>query len=309
VPTLTINNQPVQVDEGTTLLQAARAMDIEVPTLCYWEGVRPMNSCMLCVMRNADNGTLVPSCSTVCVDGMNIETDSGDVANARKDVLELIISEHVGDCEAPCSHTCPASMNIPVMMREIYDSDYDSAAYTVTNGLVFPWTLGYICPAPCENPCRRKSYDDDDGNSPAAQDRRVEIASSDNPELLETPEHSGKKCVAIVGAGITGMSARGCARKFGHAVHVIDERESEGRRQDAPHDRGRTAEARARFRNRQLIEKLGVKFEYGREVNGDLDATPAENYDIVILACNDVGKPGGNSLRGQRAQAARARRR
>jgi ferredoxin len=290
VPTLTINNQTVQVDEGTTLLQAARAMDIEVPTLCYWEGVRPMNSCMLCVMRNADNGTLVPSCSTVCVDGMNIETDSGDVANARKDVLELIISEHVGDCEAPCSHTCPASMNIPVMMREIYDSDYDSAAYTVTNGLVFPWTLGYICPAPCENPCRRKSYDE---TMKIRQLHRnvAERAQEENPELLETPEDSGRS-VAIIGAGITGMAASWVLRKQGHAV-TIYERESiaGGKMQHMTEEELPKHVLNAEIAN---IEKIGVKFELNREINGngDLDALQ-ENYDAVILACNEVGKPGG----------------
>ena len=88
---LTINNREIEVEAGTSLLKAAREMGIEVPTLCYWEGVQPMNSCMLCVMRDTKTGQLYPSCSTIAQEGMDIETDSGDVCEARKDVLELII--------------------------------------------------------------------------------------------------------------------------------------------------------------------------------------------------------------------------
>ncbi|MCC6154629.1 MAG: (2Fe-2S)-binding protein, partial [Candidatus Hydrogenedentes bacterium] len=204
MPIITINNKPIEVAPGTTVLQAARSLDIEVPTLCYWEGVRPMNSCMLCVVRNTKTGQLIPSCSSVVQEGMTIETDTGDVCTARKDVLELIISEHIGDCEAPCTHTCPASMNIPTMMRQIYENDFDGAAFTVTNGLVFPGTLGYVCPAPCESPCRRKSYDTT--MEIKYLHRNVsEKARKDNPELLDCPEDTGKH-VAIVGGGLAGMA-------------------------------------------------------------------------------------------------------
>ena len=202
MPTITINNTPIEVEEGTSILQAARAMDIEVPTLCYWEGVRPMNSCMLCVVRNKQTGQVVPSCSTIVTDGMEVETDSGDVCEARKEVLELIISEHVGDCEAPCSSGCPASMNIPVMMRQIYAGDIDDAAFTVTNGLVFPWTLGYVCPAPCQGPCRRKSYD----TTMQIKELHKSVAekcAGNNEELLECEPDTGKHIAVVGGGGMT----------------------------------------------------------------------------------------------------------
>ena len=290
MPTIVINNQTVEVDEGTTLIQAARAMGIEVPTLCYWEGVKPMNSCMLCVMRDTNTGNLMPSCSTVAADGMNVETDSGDVANARKDVLELIISEHVGDCEAPCTHTCPASMNIPVMMRQIYDSDYDDAAFTVTNGLVFPWTLGYVCPAPCENPCRRKSYDET-MQIRTLHRNMAERAQDENPELLETPDDSGRK-VAIVGAGITGMAASWVLRKQGHAATIYEKEAIAGGKM-----RTLTEEELPKHvldSEVANIEKIGVDFVFNSEINGngDLEAL-TDQYDAVILACGDIAKPGG----------------
>ncbi len=290
MPTITINNREVSVEQGTTLLNAARDIGIEVPTLCYWEGVRPMNSCMLCVMRNTKTGQLVPSCSTVAQEGMNVETDSGDVCQARHDVLELIISEHVGDCEAPCSHTCPASMNIPVMMRQIYEGDLDNAAYTVTNGLVFPGTLGYVCPAPCENPCRRKSYDE---TMQIKQLHREVSARArvENPELLECPPDSGQK-VAIVGGGMTGMSAAWVLRKAGHRVTIYEKEAKAGGKvrklteEELPKD-----VLDAEIEN---IHRLGVDFKYETTINGngDLHAI-VDEFDAVIVACNGVAKPGG----------------
>lgn len=280
----------MNVAEGTTVLQAARQLEIEVPTLCYWEGVRPMNSCMLCVVRNTKTGQLLPSCSSVVQDGMTIETDTGDVCEARKDVLELIISEHIGDCEAPCSHTCPASMNIPVMMREIYEGDFYAAAFTVTNGLVFPWTLGYVCPAPCENPCRRKSYDT------TMEIRHLhrniaERAHKENLELLECPPDTGQK-VAIVGGGLTGMSAAWVLRKMGHGVTVFEKEDKAGGKL-----RGLTEEELPKYvldAEIDFVTRLGIEFEYGAEIsgNGDLEAILNE-YDAVIVACNGVAKPGG----------------
>lgn len=287
---LTINNREIEVEAGTSLLKAAREMGIEVPTLCYWEGVQPMNSCMLCVMRDTKTGQLYPSCSAIAQEGMEIETDSGDVCEARKSVLELIISEHVGDCEAPCSHTCPASMNIPVMMRQIYDGDYDSAAYTVTNGLVFPWTLGYVCPAPCENPCRRKSYDETMKIRMLHRDI-AEKAQKDNPELLECPPDTGRH-VVIIGGGLAGMSAAWVLRKCGHActIHEKDEKAG-GKWRNLPEEEFPIHVLDAEI---DQISRLGVGFEYDRKINGngDMDAILSK-YDAVIVACEGVAEAGG----------------
>ncbi len=289
MPKITINNYELEVPEGTTILQAARQLEIEVPTLCYWEGVQPMNSCMLCVVRNTKTGQLLPSCSSLVQDGMTIETETGDVCAARKDVLELILSEHIGDCEAPCTHTCPASMNIPTMMRQIYDGDFDGAAYTVMNGLVFPGTLGYVCPAPCESPCRRKSYDET--MEIRYLHRNVAAkAEIENPEILECEPDSGKR-VAVVGAGITGMAVGWVLRKRGHAVTIFEKEEKAGGKmrnlpdETLPKDVLDTEIAR--------IAKVGCEFRFGHEVNGDLEQIRDE-FDAVVLACKGVGKAAGS---------------
>lgn len=295
MPKLTINNREMEVAEGTTILQAARQLEIEVPTLCYWEGVRPMNSCMLCVVRNTKTGQLLPSCSSLVQDGMTIETDTGDVCNARKDVLELIISEHIGDCEAPCTHTCPASMNIPVMMRQIFEGDFDAAAYTVTNGLVFPGTLGYVCPAPCENPCRRKSYDET--MEIRYLHRNVAAkAEIENPELTECPPDTGKR-VAIIGGGIAGMAAAWVCRKNGHAAVIFEKEAIAGGKlrklteEELPKAVLDTEIAR--------IMRTGVEFRFNTEVGAENFEQIKAEFDAVILSCNGVSKVGGKVFEGK----------
>lgn len=289
MPSLTINKRPIEVEAGTTLLKAARQLGIEIPTLCHWDGVPPMNSCMLCVVRNTKTGQLMPSCSTEAQDAMDIETDSGDVSLARKEVLDLIVSEHLGDCEAPCSHTCPASMNIPQMMRQMYSGDLEGAASTVTLGLVFPWTLGYVCPAPCQNPCRRKSYDE------AMQIRGMHksVAAQgmcDKEELLDRLPDTGKN-VAVIGAGMAGMSAAWVLRKFGHACTVYEKvSRAGGKLRQLPETELPAGVLEAEIAR---IERLGVVFVYDTEVDAGGLEDIQTRYDGIVAACNGVAEPSG----------------
>ena len=104
---LTIDGKFVEASEGATLLEAARRAGASIPTLCHMEGIRPLTSCMLCVVKDVKSGRLLPSCSVEIEDGMEIETGGEEVLASRRAVLELLLSEHVGDCEAPCLRTCP----------------------------------------------------------------------------------------------------------------------------------------------------------------------------------------------------------
>ena len=112
---LTIDNRPVEVAEGTTILKAARQAGIHIPTLCYFElaGMNFENKpggCRVCVVEVVKdfNGrprrNLAPACATECVDGMEVLTHSQRVINARRTVVELILSDHPTDCL-----TCPKS--------------------------------------------------------------------------------------------------------------------------------------------------------------------------------------------------------
>lgn len=106
---LTIDNKPVEVAEGTTILKAARQAGIHIPTLCYFE-LEGMNfenkpgGCRVCVVEVVKdfNGrprrNLAPACATECVEGMEVLTHSQRVINARRTVVELILSDHPTDC-------------------------------------------------------------------------------------------------------------------------------------------------------------------------------------------------------------------
>jgi predicted molibdopterin-dependent oxidoreductase YjgC len=89
---LTINGQPVTVDEGTTLLAAAAGIGVDVPTLCYLETLRPVNVCRLCVVEVEGARVLAPACSRAVEPGMKVHTNSDRVKHSRKLVLEMLAS-------------------------------------------------------------------------------------------------------------------------------------------------------------------------------------------------------------------------
>ncbi len=89
---LTIDGQPVAVPEGATLLDAARLVGIDTPTLCYLENLTPVNVCRICVVEVEGARTLVPACSRKAEPGMVVKTDSPRVRLSRRLVLELLAS-------------------------------------------------------------------------------------------------------------------------------------------------------------------------------------------------------------------------
>ena len=145
---LKINNIAVSVEPGTTILKAAQQLGLEIPTMCHNDEIEHFNSCMICLVKNAQNGKLYPSCSMPVAEGMEIITLDDEIREARQTGLELLLSDHVGDCEAPCTIACPAHMNIPTMNRLLATGKFDQALKTVKENIALPSVLGYICPAP-----------------------------------------------------------------------------------------------------------------------------------------------------------------
>jgi NADP-reducing hydrogenase subunit HndD len=109
---LTIDNKIVEVQKGTTINKAARQLDIDIPVLCYME-LHDMNiennpaGCRICVVEVQGRRNLAPSCATKCEEGMVVKTHSTRVLNARRTVMEFILSDHPKDCLiCPKSGTC-----------------------------------------------------------------------------------------------------------------------------------------------------------------------------------------------------------
>ena len=203
---ITLNGRPLEVSADKTILEAAQGQGVFIPTLCFANGSERFTSCMLCVVHELDSDRLLPSCSAPVAEGMRIETENEKVEDARRDALNFLLSEHVGDCEAPCQRACPAQMNIPLMIRQIQAQQMEAAVKTIKQDIALPAILGRICPAPCEKGCKRKFHD-----APLsicllkrfAAD--VDLAQA-SPYQPPVDEKSGKK-VAIVGTGPTGLAA------------------------------------------------------------------------------------------------------
>jgi iron-only hydrogenase group A len=93
-----INNRPLEVEAGKTILEAARHAGINIPTLCHIEGMTPTGACRICVVEVEGMPSLIPSCSFPVNEGMKVHTHSPRALQARKTIVELLLANHPDDC-------------------------------------------------------------------------------------------------------------------------------------------------------------------------------------------------------------------
>ncbi len=106
MPNIKINGKPLTVEEGTTILEAAKANNIKIPTLCYYPDLDIKSDCRVCSVEIVGQKGLKTACSEPVWDGMEIRTNSPRVLNARKVLTELILANHDANCTA-----CEKNMN------------------------------------------------------------------------------------------------------------------------------------------------------------------------------------------------------
>ncbi len=277
---ITVNGKVVEAPEGATLFDAARLAGAEVPTLCYLKEAGALTSCMICVVRDAATGRLLPSCATAATDGISVETDCAEVRAARREVLLMLLNEHTGDCGAPCSRICPAGLNIPRMLRETQQERRADAARRARNDLIFPAVLGRVCTAPCERVCHRGQYDGPVGIRATHGALAEEFLRMAAPER---PAPSGKS-VAVVGAGLAGLSAACVCARLGHVCRVYEKAD-----RACPGLRALPAEKlppEIIDAEVAAVGALGVEILTGSTVGAEvtLDAL-LRGHDAVIVAC------------------------
>ncbi len=182
---------------------------------------------MVCVVKDRKTGKLLPSCSLEVEEGMDIISGDDEVREARKTSLELLLSEHVGDCEAPCQLTCPAHMDIPLMNRLLARGEFEEALKVVKKDIALPSVLGRICPAPCEGACRRKSIDEAVSIcllKRFAGDCDLGLEKSWMPPM----EKATGKRITVIGAGPAGLAAAWHLALKGHSIALVDRNEKAG---------------------------------------------------------------------------------
>ncbi len=282
---LTIDHTSVEVEEGATVISAARALGIDIPTLCYLEEHPPNTSCLSCLVRI--NGKMVPSCATRAEEGMEVESETDPVREARRMALELLLSDHLGDCIAPCHNACPAQMDVPLMIRQIEEGAEEEALITIKKHIALPGVMGRVCPAPCENGCRRETHDVAVAIGSLERYAADADLASGTPYLPPCKPTSGKG-VAIVGAGATGLSAAYYLLQEGHACTLIDDRQKPGGtlRDDFLEE---VLPAEVLDAEISCIRELGARFEMNTRVGSDASLLKLqEDYDAVLIAAGTL---------------------
>lgn len=98
MPELKINGHVVQVQEGTTIIEAAKSIGIDIPTLCYDKDLSPAGICRICMVEIEGSRNLITACNTPVKEGMIVETEPENVIRLRKMLLNLLLADHPMDC-------------------------------------------------------------------------------------------------------------------------------------------------------------------------------------------------------------------
>ncbi|MBL6955622.1 MAG: FAD-dependent oxidoreductase [Chlorobium phaeobacteroides] len=281
--TVFLNNVSVQAPAGATIREVAAANGVHIPTFCYDDRLQPYASCFLCVVEVEKARGLLPACSTVVAEGMVIHTDSEKVITARKTALELLLSDHAGDCVAPCEATCPAHIDIQGYIAHIANGNPEAAVRLIKKSNPLPVVCGRICPHPCELQCRRGLVDEPVSINPLKR-FAAEYELEHGAYLPETAPDTGKR-VAVVGGGPAGLSAAYYLRQMGHAVVIFEA---------LPELGGMVRYGIPRFRlpwelldnEIQSILDLGVEVRTGKKLGEDftIASLKKEGFDAVLLA-------------------------
>ena len=277
--TISIDGKEIVTSTGKTIYQAARDAGIEIPALCYSDKCKPNTTCMVCLVKVHGRAGYAPSCATMVTHEMQIDSETEEVTHLRRKALEMLLSEHLGDCLGPCQVACPAGLDIPNMLRAIARGDMEDAGEIVRQTITIPMILAAICPAPCEKICRHKQI-----GEPIPICRLKGEAGSYAVEKMELPKPAADtgKSVAIVGAGPAGLSAAWHIKLAGHDVDVYDKHAKPGG--------GMLEIAPNKLAVEVLDAEAKLPFEMGckliqSELGSDISlAELAKKYDAVLLA-------------------------
>ena len=223
---LEVDGRTVEGKAGQTILEVCRDNGIEVPTLCYEPKLPGFGACRMCVVEVDGEDHPPISCSRAAEAGMVVRTQTENVRRLRRTNLELIFSDHNAYCLPPCQNKCPSHIDIPGFLKANAEGKFRESARIFKRTIPFPSILGRVCPAPCEEHCRRDEVDE----AIAIRDSHryagdiVLTAQKDGvepPLPFETEPKTGKR-VAVVGSGPAGMAAAYYLLISGHEVTVFE---------------------------------------------------------------------------------------
>ena len=280
---ITINGKEFFAENGKTVLEVAAENGIEIPNLCYNKNLKIYGACGLCVVEIEGFNKLFRACATKAEDGMVIKTDTMRTNRARKIALELIMSDHVGDCKGPCSLNCPAKTDVQGYLKEIALGNDKKAVEIIKEKIPIPASIGRICPHPCEAKCRRKFVEEPVSIAYLKAFAADNDLSSEEPFKPEKAESTGKK-VSIIGGGPAGLTAAYYLSLLGHEVTIYDAMPEMGGmlRYGIPEYR---LPKKVLEKEISAIKNLGVLMKNNMSIGKDISFEEIrENSDAVLIA-------------------------
>jgi formate dehydrogenase major subunit len=288
---LTIDGKTFYGYPGQKVLELCGEAGIKIPTLCYDPHLSVHGGCSVCLVEIEGARALMRACTNAIAPGMVVRTNTDRVLAARRLALELMLSDHVGDCRPPCNLACPAQGKVQSYVNLTAQGKYREALDELHDHVTMPASIGRVCPAPCQTKCRRNFVDDtvsireikrfvaDWALFHENHDKRDKLGLGDIPKIIE----NGKK-IAVVGGGPAGLSFAYFARRMGYGVTLCErERQLGGMmRFGIPDYRLPPSIVDAEA---QWILDHGVRLELGAALGRDITLTELRSrYDAVVLA-------------------------
>ena len=275
-----LDGKAVTAQPGQTILEVARANGFFIPTLCREQRISRTTSCFVCVVRDQKTGRFLPSCSSCPAPGQQVEVTSEAVLEMRKTAFELLLSEHSGDCDAPCEMACPAHAAVEEYVRAGKEGDFRTALEIIKERIPLPMSIGRVCPRFCEKDCRKNLF----GGAVAINEFKRTAADRCYEEYMEElPPDTGHR-VAIVGGGPGGLSAAYYLRREGVQATIFEAMPAAGGmiRYGIPEYR-----MPKELLNKELahFEKMGIQFRFGQKLGENLTLEELQkSFDAVIVA-------------------------
>jgi NADPH-dependent glutamate synthase beta subunit-like oxidoreductase/formate hydrogenlyase subunit 6/NADH:ubiquinone oxidoreductase subunit I/ferredoxin len=285
---------------GQTILEVCRDNGIEVPTLCYEPKLPGFGACRMCVVEVEGEETPPISCSREAESGMVVRTQTPRLREIRKTNLELIFSDHNAYCLPPCQNKCPSHIDIPGFLKANTEGDFVDSVRIFKRTIPFPSVLGRVCPAPCEEHCRRDEVEEaiairDSHRYAGDQVLKAQSTGVRAPLPFDQAAPTGKR-VAVIGSGPTGMSAAYYLALDGHDVTVFERDPEPGGMLRYGIPQYRLPKVEVLEGEYQAVWDLGVKLVANAELGRDftIDDLQNDGFDAVLVAigCYDTNRLG-----------------
>jgi NADPH-dependent glutamate synthase beta subunit-like oxidoreductase/formate hydrogenlyase subunit 6/NADH:ubiquinone oxidoreductase subunit I/ferredoxin len=302
--TVEIDGRQLTGHVGQTILEVCRDNGIEVPTLCYEPKLPGFGACRMCVVEVEGEDQPPISCSRAAEAGMVVRTQTPRIRQVRKTNLELIFSDHNAYCLPPCQNKCPSHIDIPGFLKANTEGNFRESARIFKRTIPFPSVLGRVCPAPCEEHCRRDEVEEaiairDSHRYAGDEVLKAQIANGEKaPVPFEVQPASGKR-VAVIGSGPAGMSAAYYLAIAGHDVTVYERDEAAGGMLRYGIPQYRLPKVEVLEAEYQSVWDLGVKLVTNAALGRDytLDDLQNQGFEAVCVAIgcydtNELGIPG-----------------